>query len=283
MCLGVKRQTELNGYKMPNSLIIKDNFGKHYALKTIRDPITPSSLKAETFSDLEFTRIFVDGLDIPHDYWSSILESLNIAPSQRSYQGRQILHQISELFLDGTIRLYPVKNLNSSENNVKNRAIKTSNNVTYTFSPASTLLTSSPREVKYFPNRRDAEKFLAELAPDEEKLKMLATELEVKAPKTASSNPTELSAAIATALVDRSVIVMVDRVSSPPKVEKLESAPGPGSQVVDLPPASESAPAEPANDDSLVDDNQKSQAETLVQASEEGTPLCEVCEQAKAS
>jgi len=230
---------------MLNACIIKDEFGQRYVLKTSAVHLAQSSFKAKSFWNSESTQSFVQKLNVTHAYWQSLLQQFSTVPSlhtlQSQLQSQQIEQHVSELLITGQIFLYPIANQKQDEHAPQKRAIKSSDNVTYLFAASSTLLTSTPREVKYFSSKKEADKFLKDLAPDDEKLKTIASELGIDVPTTASVNSAELYGAISKSLAAGTVVVLVDRVSSVPSStnETVEAA-GPGNRKSDLgPPADE--------------------------------------------
>jgi hypothetical protein len=226
---------------MLNAYIIKDEFGQRYVLKTSAVHLAQSSFKAKSFWNSESTESFVQKLNVTHAYWQSLLQQFSTVPSLHTLQKQQIEQHVSELLITGQIFLYPIANQKQDEHAPQKRAIKSSDNVTYLFAASSTLLTATPREVKYFSSKKEADKFLKELAPDDDKLKTIASELDIDVPTTASVNSTELYAAISMALAAGTVVILVDRVSSvPSSANETVEAVGPGNRKSDLgPPADE--------------------------------------------
>jgi hypothetical protein len=225
---------------MLNAYIIKDEFGQRYVLKTSAVHLAQSSFKAKSFWNSESTQSFVQKLNVTHAYWQGLLQQFSTVPSLHTLQRQQIEKHVSELLITGQIFLYPIANQKQDEHAPQKRAIKSSDNVTYLFAASSTLLTSTPREVKHFSSKKEADKFLKELATDDEKLKTIASELDIDVPTTASVNSAELYTAISTALAAGTVVVLVDRVSSAPSSTSSNSetveAVGPGNRKSDLGP-----------------------------------------------
>ncbi|MCK4865592.1 MAG: hypothetical protein KAT06_09185 [Gammaproteobacteria bacterium] len=218
--------------------IIQDEFGQRYVLKTSLVHFEQSDFKAKSFWNAESTRSFVQRLNVSHGYWPVLLQQFSTLPALHTLQKQQIEFYVSELLISGKIHLYPLPKQKSDEHAPQKRAIKSSDNVTYLFAEASLLLTSTPKEVKYFSSSEDAETFIKELSPDDEKLQTIASELDIKVPTTASVNPAELTTAICSALVAGSVIVLVDRISTvPASASELVEAVGPGNKKADLGPA----------------------------------------------
>ena len=218
--------------------IIQDEFGQRYVLKTSAVHFEQSDFKAKSFWNKESTQSFVQRLNVPHGYWRNLLQQFSTIPALHALQDKQIEYYTSELLISGKIHLYPLPKQKGDEHAPQKRAIKSSENVTYIFTEASLLLTSSPREVKYFSSKEDAETFIKELNTDDEKLQTIASELDIKVPTTASVNPAELTTAIVAALVAGTVIVLVDRVSTVPASKgEIVEAVGPGNKKADLGPA----------------------------------------------
>jgi len=218
--------------------IIQDEFGQRYVLKTSSVHFEQSDFKAKPFWNTESTQSFVQRLNVSHGYWPDLLQQFSSIPALHTLQKQQIEYYVSELLISGKIYLYPLPKQKGTEHAPQKRAIKSSDNVTYLFAEASLLLTSTPKEVKYFSSKEDAEIFIKELNPDNKKLQTIASELNIKVPTTASVNSAELTTAICSALVAGTVIVLVDRISTVPASEsEVVEAVGPGNQKSDLGPA----------------------------------------------
>ncbi|MFK5914365.1 MAG: hypothetical protein QM484_08315 [Woeseiaceae bacterium] len=220
---------------MLNSYIIKDHFGHAYVLKTALVHFGQSDFKAKSFWNRESTESFVQSLIVPHAYWPILVQHLNVSP----VQNQQIKSIVSELLISGKVVLYPLPREKQDDLKPQNRAIKSRDNVTYLFSDSNLLLTSSPKEVKNFSSKEEATLFLQELDASDDKLKTIASELDIKIPQTAKLNPAEIITAITAALVTGSVIVLVDRVSTVPASspsEIVSAVEGPGNRKADLGP-----------------------------------------------
>lgn len=223
---------------MLSTHIIKDTFGHRYVLKTSPVHFEQSDFKAKSFWNIESTNFFVRSLKVSHGYWPNLLQQFSTAPALHTLQNTQIEQHVSELLISGKIVLYPLPKQKQDEHAPQKRAIKSKDNVTYLFAESNLLLTSTPREVKSFSSEDEAKVFLQELPADDDKLKTIAAELDIKIPTTASLNPAEIVTAISTALVTGSVIVLVDRVSTVPASESevVAAVTGPGNRKADLGP-----------------------------------------------
>ncbi len=227
-----------HGRDMLTSNIIQDEFGQRYVLKTSAVHFEQSDFKAKSFWNTESTQSFVQRLNVSHGYWPGLLQQFSTLPALHTLQKQQIEFYVSELLISGKIHLYPLPKIKDDDHSPQKRAIKSSDNVTYLFAEASLLLTSTPKEVKYFSSSEDAETFINELNPGDEKLQSIASELDIKVPTTASVNSAELTTAICSALVTGTVIVLVDRISTvPASASEVVEAVGPGNQKADLGPA----------------------------------------------
>lgn len=259
--------------------VVRSRFGKYYKVQLPSESKVELTLKPESFWNENSARQFINNLQVSKNYWRIIISQCSYTLPASQITDNDIEHHISTLIINQQLQMFSIDVLDVSEHPPENRAIKTKDNVTYLFAPLNTLLTTSPKEVKYFNNEADADEFLNEIDTDEAKMKTLAAELNIDVPGTASVNADEIRTAISTALVSGAIVVMVDRFTGSPKLDEviIETV-GPGNQKAGLAPSSTVTQPQEKDDDPR---DQKSQADTLVKAASSGAAFCEECEKAK--
>lgn len=220
--------------------VVKNRFGESYKILPLRDINAQLAIEPESFWNEASTQQFINNLTVPNGYWKEIINKYSALPSPSSLTTYEIEQQVCTLMIQGQLKLFPVEVPDIVEHPPEKRAIKTKDNTTYLFAPLGVLLTTSPKEVKHFATENDAKVFLTELASDDNKLKTIAIELNIDIPNTASVNSDELLDVIAVALAAGTVIVIVDRFSSPPpsseQPQVTEAGLGPGNKKSDLGP-----------------------------------------------
>ncbi|RDH83848.1 MAG: hypothetical protein DIZ80_06855 [endosymbiont of Galathealinum brachiosum] len=194
-----------------NSQLVKDHFGQYYKIQISRDKSAPYAIKAEQFSNNIQAAQFINNLKAPISFWSKIYnsEALVVQPVKNQYQ---LINALAELFSIGKIKAFKMDATALSESSPEKRTVKDKNKNTHTFTSATSLLISKPREVKTFSDKTEAKKYLKELSPDRVELQNVAKELDL--PVTDADD--ELAGLIADGLAAGTIVVIVDRYSAPP-------------------------------------------------------------------
>ncbi len=91
-----------------NVTIIQDNFRYHYRLHIPGDVPVDRFLEAKEFSDPVFTEDFVYRLRVPLGYWEWLLSRISAIKVDPWTSAEEC---ISELLIQGILKLYPVKHL----------------------------------------------------------------------------------------------------------------------------------------------------------------------------
>ncbi len=196
--------------------IIKHQFGQHYTVQHARRVKPGLRLEPVHFNNPQQAINFLRQLKVPHDYWEYLLKGYH---RQSSAQKTVDIHQqASELLIQGKLLLFPVKPLDPASNAPHKVTIKQGNTF-YRFSDASFLLLSNPAEIKRFGSQEEAEAFISELAPDNEKLQNIAQELGITVSNVGEA---ELGRRIAEQLVSGKAIIIVDKTSSAPAGEQAQ-------------------------------------------------------------
>jgi len=199
-----------------NSQLVKDFFGQYYKIQTSRDKPAPDALQQERFHSSEQARRFIKNLTAPLSFWAKIYHAESLV-SESIQNNQQLLSGIAELLSRGKIKAFKIDIPSLTEHPPEKRTLTDASKNRHTFTAASSLLISSPKEVKSFADKAEAEKYLSELSADEAQLKEMAQELDLPV---ADLGVSAISGLLADALVSGSVVVIVDRYSAPPKAEQ---------------------------------------------------------------
>lgn len=258
---------------------IQDTFGKRYVIKRQSDLSSNKSFKALNFSDENQAYQFIHKLRTPQDYWLKTVSKLGTFSTRQNTPSK--LHAerlICRLLCRKQLFIYELSGANQGGSSAVKRSIKKASGDTYTFIPVSSLLIAQPRELVNVNTKADAEKLLNELSPDEVQLKEIYKELNISSSDTGSQSTEKLVAAI----VSGDIVVAINKPLASPPTRETETEVATADKPAELSPdagvvtVNQAAPADP-----MSNINQKPQADTLVKASDEGTPFCEECEKAK--
>lgn len=195
------------------NLVVKHRSGESYKVLLPRENIPQLNLTAESFWNEGTARQFISSIIVSNDYWRDIVNQCNSSMSCLTTD--DIKNQVSSLMMHDKIKFYPVKIMDIVDHPPEKRALKL-NNVLYRFEPSSSLLFNNVSETKKFKNIDEATEFLSEISNNEEKLTIIAHELSIQLPATASVNKNEIADAISQELVSGSIVIIVDKTSSPP-------------------------------------------------------------------
>lgn len=199
--------------------LLQSQHGQYYKLQTPNDISPGLTLEPRNFSNPDLTCTFLRQLRTPHRYWHRLLQRMY--PGNIRHLNQQQVHRlVSQLLIDGKIRLYPVKPANHLENPPEKVTIKVKGEASYRFAEISTLLLTSPKEVKRFSSPDEAESFIQKLNPEQEQLKHIANQLDIPLDQKTAGSSDSLTSAIATSLAGGKGIVIVDRTSSSPPPEE---------------------------------------------------------------
>lgn len=200
--------------------IIKNRYGECYKLQLPRDVNPQLTLKASTFWNPQSTQQFIKNLTVSPGYWREIVAEYSTLPGPASLSETEIEQRVSDLLLQGQLKLYPVNIPDLVEHPPEKRVIKSSDNILYRFAPSSTLLLSNLSETKKFSNQDDAKSFLSEISNDPDELKTISHELGLPLPETSLVNQGQITETLSKALVDGEVVIIVDKTSSVPASKK---------------------------------------------------------------
>ncbi len=191
--------------------VIQDNFRRHYRLHLLGDASIHSTIEPERFSDPVLTEHFVRHLRVPLGYWQRML----LRTPARSFDPNVTIEaRISQLLMQGVLKLYPIKHLNNrpgAASAIKSYpVIAAGKELRYQLVPVSVLLVSSNANSKTFDNKAQAVSFLTSLNLDDAQLSALAEEVDI--PRVSNGQNIDKRIAImAQALLDRKVVVLVQQ------------------------------------------------------------------------
>lgn len=195
------------------NLVVKHSSGESYKVLLPRETIPQLNLTPESFWNEGTARQFINNLIVSNNYWRDIVNQCSSSISCLAPD--DIEKQVSSLMMHDKIKFYPVKIMDIVDHPPEKRALKL-NNVLYRFEPSSSLLFNNVSETKKFNNIDEANEFLSEISSNEEKLTVIAHELSIQLPATASVNKSEIADAISQELVSGSIVIIVDKTSSVP-------------------------------------------------------------------
>jgi len=260
---------------------IEDVFGKRYILKQQSELTTQQSFKPLRFTDESQAFQFLKRLRVPVDFWQRSVGRISHVPFENSKSANfQTERQVSKLLYRKQLSIFELQNFGKNSGDSQKRSVEQSNGDKYTFSHVSTLLVSAPLKLIDINSKADAEKLLQDLSPDNQQLNQIAKELNLSTLDNTDSAAT--SKLIVEAMVANDVVVSVQKKLASPPMPTKESEVAAADKPVALGPEAAVAVAAPVTVDAMSNVNQKSQAETLKKASEDGKPFCEECEKAKA-
>jgi hypothetical protein len=261
---------------------LEDVFGKRYVLKQQFEITPQKSFQSLSFTDEHQALQFIRRLRAPHNFWQKSLHKTSritfkhVKPVQLHAE-----RQVSQLLYRKQLFIYELPNLSQNNSGSEKRSVEKNNGDKYTFSHSSSLLVAAPLDLVDINTKADAEKLIHEINPNKEQLEQIASELDI--PKSASGDTAETTKLVVAAMVSKEVVVSVQKkLSIPPKPEK-ESEVVASDKPVALGPEAAVAVTAVVAVDPMSNINQKSQADTLKKASDEGKPFCEECEKAKKS
>lgn len=261
---------------------LEDVFGKRYVLKQSSEITAKATLPSLRFTNQTHAFQFVQGLRVSQNYWQRAISRIPSISARLTcsnpYHSEQ---QISQLLHRKQLFIYELADFDRDSSNSSKRSVETANGDKYTFSHASTLLVAAPLDLIELNTKADVEKFLADISPNDKQLDQIASELKIEKPVSGGSAKTK--ELIAEALVASEVVVSVQKKLASPPMPTNESATLVVDKPVSLAPEATIAVAAAIVEDPMSNINQKSQADTLSKASEDGTPFCEECEKAKAA
>ncbi len=261
---------------------IEDVFGKRYVLKQPFELSTQKSFKSLSFENEYQALQFLKRLRVPLNFWQRSLSKVSYLPSENVKSiSQHAERQVSKLLYRNQISIYELENYSRDNTNSEKRTVEKSNGDQYTFSHVSTLLVAAPLDLININSKADAEKLLQDIDPDKEQLNQIAKEFKLTNIDGADSDTT--SKLIVEAMVTQDVVVSVQKKLSIPPKPTIESDVTAADKPVSLAPESTLAVIAATATDIMSNINQKSQADTLKKASEDGQPFCEECENAKAA
>jgi len=260
---------------------LEDVFGKRYVLKQPFDIASQGSLTSLKFTSEGQAFQFICRLRTSQNYWQRTISNIpSISAKQTNTKSNYSERQISQLLYRKQLFVYELANFSKDSADSYKRSVETGNGDKYTFSHASTLLVAAPLDLVDLNTKADAEKLLQDISPNDEQLEQIASELNIQ--KSASASSAVTKGLIVEAIVANEVVVSVQKKLASPPMPTEESTAAAVDKPVSLSPEATVTITAAAAVDPMSNINQKSQADTLKNASEDGKPFCEECEKAKA-
>lgn len=188
--------------------VIQDNFRHHYRLHIQGDVPVSRFLSAKRFSDSVITENFVRGLRVPPGFWRGALSRVSVTNFK---PGASVEARISALLIRGTLKLYPVKHLDTQPGDDSpaeaSTPLATVKGMDYKLAPASVLLVQPASDVKTFANKEQAISFLTEMNMDDAQTNELAASMGISSAGT-SQPPGAQTAAMAQVLLENQFVVV---------------------------------------------------------------------------
>jgi len=296
---------------MLTSQAFKSRTGQHYTLRLTNKSAQLNALKAESFSDKNAASYFVHNLQVPLFFWENLARS-NTFFSYNNWKNANpwagIEDYIAQTLVQGSVVAYETASISKLTESRQVRSFKDSSGKGFELQPATALLVDSTAEVQPVHDKASAIKILQDLDITTHSAESLNKSLNLPA-NNGTSIEVLVSALIkgdvvltqqAEALKPESTGDFVDAVFEaakspveppppappPPQAEATPSAADDASS----PPADSNSSAagsssssesqETANKEPTVRDD-KTTADVLTKAAEDGTPFCEECEKAK--
>ena len=196
---------------MFNKQLLRDLYGHHYKIQTSKEKSAPVSLKAEIFHSTSDAYRFINNLKASANYWLALYKSESLTNSVFNNEA-ELKQNLAELFCRGKLQAYKIDIPGPSSKDTEKRTITTGNKDRHTFTPASSLLISNPKEVIQFTDKKESAKYLNEISVDEGSLQQLVDELEL----TKSDQNGELFELVADELASGALVIFLDKYTTPP-------------------------------------------------------------------
>lgn len=256
---------------MLNIPIIQNLLGQHFIITTANKAQKFPSLKAQSFHSVISCKQFIVQLKAPAGYWQQLALQLQNFPYSR-WKAQNPRANIDDFIAQalnlGLLKVY--KSASIKELTVSNTTtIKAVHGKRYQIRPASSAFLSPVAEQQNIQSLAEANKFIEQLALDEEALGALSASLISGDGSTTEQTKLQLAEAI----VNGELIIDLQPEPTKPLSEGEfveETAP-----TASPTPAASAAPVAAKPKDMS---GQEASAAVLETAAEDGTPFCEVCE-----
>lgn len=252
---------------MRQATILKDLFGRAYALHTIDDGPVPPSLKPEVFTDKHSVKTFVWGLEVPTDFWRRLVLTVG---GKAAASNDSAMEMAGVLLMRGKLRVFKIAEAGQAPPEMAKLRFKSSTGEGISIVPATELFRSGNQTLRQFADEKSARQFIRNLAPDAAQMNALLG-ADAKNSKTQSGE--EKIAAIAQRLISQESVVLVAK-SPAPAVNKIEYEEDILRPVELAPSAAPSPQAEPQQEPK---NKEAEQAQALIEAAASGAGLCEEC------
>lgn len=217
------------------SRFIYNRFGLRYFV-TSKPNIKVKSVAQVEFLEILQAKRFVRSLVVPNDYWLRLVHQFKTTNSGSRGWGVSIEDQVAYLLLARKLQVYEVGNQVTSEKSAP-VVHKDPQGSSYRFCHPATLLQNRDLEIKHFKTVEEAKNFLQIANLDNDQLKVVAQENNLK-----FSNESNVASVVCEALVSGEIVLVVTQEpASPPKPDQV-SGPSigiPGNRIAGLGPAVE--------------------------------------------
>ncbi len=247
---------------------LKNAIGKNYAVYLPSNGIVPGKQRKREFITVDEAKLFVRGFRQEKLYWYKLLLEAGVSPNTApDLDG--ILSLVARSAVNGRLKFIEIPKNEVIKESLAHRTFSTSPGEALVISPASDMLFTKGKQTKNFSTIEEAKHFLDMLGPSDRQLKAMSSALGL--PELDSQT---MANNIANALhAGDGVVIVTPKFAPKAEVESENAADLPGAKPVEAPPSAESKPAQEAKKPTSDAD----QAETLIQAAEEGAAFCEDC------
>lgn len=252
---------------MRQATILKDHFGRAYALRTIDDGPVPPSLKPEVFTDKYSVKTFLRRLEVPTDFWRRLVLTVG---GKAAASNANALDMAGDLLVRGKLRAFKIAEAGQVPPEMAKLRFKSSTGEGISIVPATELFRSGKQTLRQFDDEKSARQFIRDLAPDAAQINAL---LGAGANNSKAQSSEEKIAAIATRLISQESVVVVTKAPAPSvnKIEYEEDILRP----VELAPTAAPSPQEEPKQEPKK--KEAEQAQALIEAAASGAGLCEEC------
>jgi len=276
---------------MLTSQAFKSRNGQYYTLRLTNNSVQLNSLKAESFSDINAATQFVHSLQVPLFFWENLAQS-NTFFSYSNWKSTNpwagIEDYIAQTLVQGSVQAYETASISELTQSRQARSFKDSSGKSFELQPATALLVDATAEVKPVNDNASAIKILQDLDITAQSAESINASLNL------SANSGTSIEVLTSALVKGDIVLTQQAEAPKPEstgdfvdavfqaAKTAEEPPPPAEDTYSSPAESKnsSAPQENTSKEPTVRDD-KTTADVLTKAAEDGTPFCEECEKAK--
>jgi len=276
---------------MLTSQAFKSRNGQYYTLRLTNNSVQLNSLKAESFSDINAATQFVHSLQVPLFFWENLAQGntfFSFSNWKNANPWASIEDYIAQTLVQGSVQAYETASISELTQSRQARSFKDSSGKSFELQPATALLVDATAEVKPVNDNASAIKILQDLDITAQSAESINASLNL------SANSGTSIEVLTSALVKGDIVLTQQAEAPKPEstgdfvdavfqaAKTAEEPPPPAEDTSSSPAESKnsSAPQENTSKEPTVRDD-KTTADVLTKAAEDGTPFCEECEKAK--